>query len=69
MPDDGVARDGFQKLNSIVSSKIIDLLLDLADDFQIRFEKLKLNINIEIVWDFPECISDKNYLILNHILL
>ena len=49
MPDDGVARDGFQKLNSIVSSKIIDLLLDLADDFQIRFEKLKLNINIEIV--------------------
>lgn len=61
--------NSFQQLNPIICSEIIDFFSNITNDFEIVLEKLQLNIDIQIVWDLSECVSYKDYLVLDKVLL
>lgn len=49
MSNDRVGWNGLEQLDGVVGGEIVHFFLDFADDFQVRFEELKLNVNVQIV--------------------
>lgn len=68
MSNDVVWGYGFDQLDSIVGSKIIDLLFYSADKFEVGPKQLQLHVDIKVIRNLSESISHQNYMILQNML-
>jgi hypothetical protein len=46
MSNDIVGWNSLKQLDGVVGGEVVNFFFNFADDFQVRFEKLKLNVNI-----------------------
>lgn len=68
MSNDVVWGYGFNQLDSIVGSKIIDLFFYTADQFEVGPKQLQLYVDIKVIRNLSESISHQNYMILQNML-
>ena len=66
VPDDGIRGNRFEQLNAIVGSEVIYFFLHAPDHFEIVLEQLLLHIDVQIVRNLAQSISNEHHLILLH---
>jgi len=66
--NDVVRGYGFDELDSIVGSEIVDLFFYSSDQFEVRPKQLKLDIDIKVIGNLSECIPNQNNMILQDML-
>ena len=68
MTNDVVLGYGFDELDSIVGSKIVDLFFYSADEFQIWSKQLQLHVDIKVIRNLSESIPHQNNMTLQNML-
>jgi hypothetical protein len=53
-------------LDGVICSEIVNFFIHFSDNFQIHGEKLELNVNVQVVGNLAQSISDEYHLIFLH---